>query len=519
MASELTLTYLDTHQIVLLVAAGCCLFASITLGTLKKYQQAIALLAVFSFCAFLSAALFDPFLHLWDERFHAIVAKNMIADPLRPALYQTQLLEHEKIDWSTQDVWLHKQPLFMWQMALAMKIFGCHEWAARLPDVLLGTLLVLIIYRCGKLLRSDSMGYIAALLFAGTGFMYELASGKQMLDHNDFVFVAYVSMSIWSWIEYSRSQRKFWIMLIGVFAGLAILCKWMPGLLVYLIWAMQLLISKPFRLKNFSGMLFSLCITTLLVLPWQIYILYQYPDVAAQEFALNTRHFFEVIEGHDGSSWFHLLMMNEIFGYGAIVLIPCAWIFVIIRQKAKDFWLPMLIGCLFVYAFFTLAKTKMPAFTALTLFPSLLALAYLIDSIVEQLYRRVASLVVLFILPILFVALTWWRIEPLKLAANHGMTSNPGGYWLSMRHNADVWRQLKLPSNAVIFHATHGTYLECMFYTGLPAYDFIPDRSQLDILAEKGLVPVIIDASDIALPDYFSDYSFLTDHQVIMKDY
>jgi 4-amino-4-deoxy-L-arabinose transferase len=519
MATGLSLSYLETHQIVLLVVAGSCLLTSMAFGALRKYNAAIAFLTAFAFCAFFSAALFDPFLHLWDERFHAIVAKNMITDPLRPALYQTQILEHQKIDWSTQDVWLHKQPLFMWQMAIAMKIFGCNEWAARLPDVLLGTLLVLVIYRCGKLLRSESMGYIAALLFAGTGFLYELASGKQMLDHNDFVFVAYVSMSIWAWIEYSFTKRKRWMVLIGMFTGFAVLCKWMPGLFVYLIWGIQVLLAKPILLNKFREMLLSLVITAVIVLPWQIYILLQFPEIAAQDFALNTRHFFEVIEGHDGSVWFHFLMMNEILGYGALVLIPIAWIFVLVRGQAKTYWLPMLLGCVFVYAFFTLAKTKMPAFTALTLLPALLALAFLIDSIAEQLFQRMSIPVRAFVLPLLFIALTVWRLEPMKLAANHGMTRDPGGYWLSMRHNAEIWRHMMLPENGVIFHATHGTYLECMFYTGRPAYDFIPDQSQLDILADKGLVAVIIDASEITLPEYFSAYSFITDDQVIMKEY
>jgi len=33
------------------------------------------------------AAMLDPFLNTWDEQFHALVAKNMMANPFKPMLY------------------------------------------------------------------------------------------------------------------------------------------------------------------------------------------------------------------------------------------------------------------------------------------------------------------------------------------------------------------------------------------------------------------------------------------------
>jgi hypothetical protein len=59
--------------------------------------------------------------------------------------------------------------------------------------------------------------------------LQELIAGRQALDHNDFSFLTYISLSVWSFIEYQHSGKKIWIFLIGLFSGMAILCKWLVG--------------------------------------------------------------------------------------------------------------------------------------------------------------------------------------------------------------------------------------------------------------------------------------------------
>ena len=34
----------------------------------------------------------DPYLHEWDERYHALVAKNLMPHPLKPTLYDNPVL-------------------------------------------------------------------------------------------------------------------------------------------------------------------------------------------------------------------------------------------------------------------------------------------------------------------------------------------------------------------------------------------------------------------------------------------
>ncbi len=101
----------------------------------SRYQ--IVVLCLVLLCLYGFAISLDPFLHAWDERYHALVAKSLAADLRRPLLYTEALLPYSISDWTANHVWLHKPPLFLWQIAASLKIFGAEPWAVRLPSALL----------------------------------------------------------------------------------------------------------------------------------------------------------------------------------------------------------------------------------------------------------------------------------------------------------------------------------------------------------------------------------------------
>ena len=126
---------------------------SLSLLLLWQKRVSFAILILFFAALILrywSSSLF-PYLQDWDERYHALVAKNLAHHMLMPTLFENPLLPPVGDDWSQMHVWLHKQPLFLWQMALSIKLFGANETAVRLPSILLSSLLVPIIYRIGTL--------------------------------------------------------------------------------------------------------------------------------------------------------------------------------------------------------------------------------------------------------------------------------------------------------------------------------------------------------------------------------
>ena len=77
-------------------------------------------------------------------------------------------------DWVTLHInggfrYLEKAPLMYWCTAASFKIFGVHEWSARLPIALGVLALLLVVYRLGRRVYGEEGGFYSALVLA-TGF-------------------------------------------------------------------------------------------------------------------------------------------------------------------------------------------------------------------------------------------------------------------------------------------------------------------------------------------------------------
>lgn len=151
--------------------------------------------------------------------------------------------------------------------------------------------------------------------------MLELVAGRQQLDVNDAAFSGYVSLSIWCFLKYQHSKNKKWLYLIGLFSGAAILCKWLVGLFVYLIWGIFKMLNREWQPKQQLDIIASLAVTIVIALPWQIYSHLKFPQEAAREMTYNSAHFFSVIEGHAGDWFYHFEQLNNIYGSWALWLI------------------------------------------------------------------------------------------------------------------------------------------------------------------------------------------------------
>ncbi len=192
----------------------------------NKIQWSLLLLVLASLMLRLHMIALDPFLHNWDERFHALVSRHMMEDPFRPRLYTNPALPFDYKSWCCNHIWLHKQPLYLWQMALSMKVFGINEIALRLPSAIMGALMVFFIFRIAKKLTGrDGTAFLSALFFSLSYYQLELTSGLISLDHNDIAFSFYILASFWAFSEYLGQRKIRWVLLIGLFAGAAILCK------------------------------------------------------------------------------------------------------------------------------------------------------------------------------------------------------------------------------------------------------------------------------------------------------
>lgn len=357
--------YLPVEHTVMLVLAIFVLFLSVWQFKLNN-SRGLVLLFFSSLILGVFFALIDPYLNIWDEQFHALVAKNLVNNPLHPKLIPISEVQYDYKSWVQNYTWLHKQPLSLWQIALSIKIFGTEVWAVRLPSVLMHAALVFPIFKMGKTIYNAKVGFAAAVIFSTLNFPLELVSGLHTAEHIDVAFLFYITFSIWAGVNYLSSKHIKWAITLGVFVGLAILSKWLVGLLAFGAWGLFMLFNASFRRNTliWKHLFLALGIALLIALPWQIYAYIQFPEEFLHEMAYNALHFSTTIEGHGGDAWFYWDNLKLIYGTnGFLSLILFCLIFSAFFAKNKQLLkIYLAISVLLPYIFFTLATTKMNAF-------------------------------------------------------------------------------------------------------------------------------------------------------------
>jgi 4-amino-4-deoxy-L-arabinose transferase len=502
----MTNIYFTDNQLIFLLSGLVCFLFSLTFHLRGKEKYSLIFLILTALSVYCFAALLDPFINIYDERFHALVAKNLVHHPLKPTLYDDPVVNMPYDRWDRYYIWLHKQPLFLWQIALCFRILGVSEFTLRLPSVILGVVLVLIGYRSGKLLVNERTGYLTGILIITSFYFLELAAGRQMVDHNDVSFVAYVSLSIWAFIEYQYSKKNIWIYLIGLFSGFAILCKWLPGLLVYFGWFILKFKKRKLKFSDFKDILISALITLITALPWQIYILLNYPAEAKLAYQFNVKHIFEALDGHSGTFWFHFDEFDTLYGSLASFLIVPALLVLYKKITDRKLFLPLISMIAVVYLFFSLVQTRMPSFTLIVAVLIFIPLAALLDFGLDYISKlNVKQWIKMSLISLAILLVFFARFDFEKIQARHTLWKEDNSYSRMLTHNKIIFQSLKLPGNAVIFNVKGQHYIESMFYTGLPSYSFVPSREQYLDLKGKGRIIAVFKPINSELPDYLRD--------------
>jgi len=293
-----------------------------------------------------------------------------------------------------------------------------------------------------------------------------------------------------------------------MFSGMAILCKWLVGLLVYFGWFILRIMQKNIKMSNNKDILISLLITILISMPWQILTFIWYPEEASSAYKLNSIHFTVPIEGHGGDFWYHFDMFNIIYGSIASFIIIPSFLLFFKRCNDKKLFYSILSMVLIVYLFFSLAATKMPSFTIIVSMIVFIAFASMFDYLLNYLkqfvhHKKIVSS--LFIISILTIVLLRFDIEYLQ--EKHTFWKDSNYYSKMLSHNKAVFNLLNLPSNTVLFNVKGRHYIEAMFYTGLPAYNFIPTYEQYKNMKEKERNIAIFTPNNTEISDYLKNDS------------
>lgn len=440
----------------------------------EQYSSALYLIMLGGLVLRIFTAL-DFHLHPWDERYHALVAKNLLDNPFKPMLYKVPLLDHDFKNWSNNHIWVHKQPFPLYSMAASMWLFGKNEIALRIPSLILCTLAIFTTFKIGKILFTTRVGLLAAFLFSINGLIIEQTAGRVATDHIDVFFFSLITIASYFLINSVNKSSRLSFIVGAIITGLAILSKWLPALIVLPLWLLYALNRLPWR-EIIAQIFIFIGVVVLIVLPWQLYILHYFPREAAWEYAYNKKHFFEALGPHGQPFYYHFAKMRIIFG--ELIYLPMIWLIIMAFKDFKQHSYSKIILTTWIlvpYLFFSFAVTKMQGYILLCAAPIFITTALFFFYLKAMSTRfpqlRNLVLVLLIFLPIRY---SIERIKPFSK-----LERNPD--WVSTLKQLDLNQHT---NKIVIFNCKYP--IETMFYTDFIAYETMPDTDKLKEIHANG---------------------------------
>ncbi len=368
------------------------------LDTYKKDFYFFSFLTLFGYTLFLGAVpLFD-----WDEINFAESAREMI---LSGNYFQVQI--------NFEPFW-EKPPLFFWIQSWSMQLFGINEFAARLPNALIGVVTVLYLYHQAYRWNGILFAKIVAGLYAAS-FLPSIYFKSGIIDP---VFNFFILVALFHLFQYEigrknsdydaafKSKSPWWS---GLFLGLATLTKGPACILIagftYLIY--KLLFDRNFPFKAIFQMIVAFSI---LVLGWYGTETLLHGAWFVEQFVTyQIRLFTQEDAGHGQPFYYHFLVFC--LGCFPISIFTFRGMFyayentndqLLKRYMSTWFWVVMVL--------FSIAKTKIIHYSSLLYFPGVFLAGLFVWECLKKDKKVTWDVYILFIIGMLV-----WGIAPMLI--------------------------------------------------------------------------------------------------------
>lgn len=379
-------------------------------------------------------------------------------------------------DWVTARLdgvaYLEKAPLVYWMMAASYKVFGVHDWAARLPLALAVVLLCFFTYRFGRWAFGEQEGMFAGIVLATSVGLFLFT--RILIP--DAMLTLTITGAIWAWLRLLEPDEEHphrWAVVMGACFGVGLLLK---GLIAVVFPVLAGLVFMAVTRQLFSRAAWKkldlwlvVAIALLIAAPWHMLAAVRNPPAFA--FSLHSgpgeyRGFFwfyffnehllrflNMRYPRDYNTvprlWFWLLNLVWLFPWSAYF--PAA-VKQSYREPSRAGRARLMAVCWIgvVMVFFTFSTTQ--EYYSMPIYP---ALALLLGSALASGERRLraATWTLQFISALIFAALAFvllmvWRL-PATGDISQALTQHPELYTLSMGHMGDLtlnaFAYLKLP--------------------------------------------------------------------------
>lgn len=357
----------------------------------KNYWQAALVLALLGLYAYFL------FYHLgvrayidWDESIYAQVAKE--------ALLNRQPLSFTFFG----QPWFEKPPLMFWLIMLGYKIFGINELGGRFFVALLALATIVLTYFFVKKL---SRSFLAAFLaLASYAICFHFFFHSYFLEF-DIPVTFFVLLSLFGFILAEENPKYFYLFFSAL--GLGLLTKSVIGLLPLPIIFLYLLARRNFKILKNKHFAYGLLLLATIVVPWHLWETLRF----GKNF-WNSYFFYHVIDRYatplenNGGPWnfyFQVLVQNGAF---ALLTAVSTLYFALKSIKNKNYLLPLL-GFVFIYIFFSAAKTKGVGYIVV-MYPYLMAMfGMTLNDLLAKTNYQSLKITAIAILLLVFLGLGW----------------------------------------------------------------------------------------------------------------
>jgi 4-amino-4-deoxy-L-arabinose transferase-like glycosyltransferase len=297
---------------------------------------------------------------------------------------------------------LDKPIFFYWLIALAYKIFGISEWAARLPSALAALGCLVLVYRFA-LLRWDRWTALWSALILLTCVEFFALARIVIFDMSVAFFM---TLSLCAFYEAAHTDDVRWRRLccFALYLGLgtATLLKGLIGLVVPgMVFFFHLLLTRQWRLLGRIELIPGALLFLALVLPW--YVAAEMRNPGYLHYYFWDEHFgrFVTNEFDRGEPWYYFIGVGFVGFLPWTLLLPraakAAWK-ITQAEKFDDKTIYMMLWAVVPFVFFSLSKSKLPHYI-LPIFP---ALAILTARALVREHEEAASKLQS------ALSLTWW---------------------------------------------------------------------------------------------------------------
>jgi hypothetical protein len=325
------------------------------------------------------------------------IASGWVDPVARIAAQDEALYSHTALAMARQGDWLtprflgrlalYKPPALYWFSGLSVKLFGPSRVALRLPSLVAGALIAMLLFLWTRRLA-------AALLFVLNPLAHTLAR----LNLTDMLLTFWIVGAV------AALVRGHSAVLAGVLAGLAVLTKGVAGLLPLLILAAWWILTPRGRRPPFRQLALTAAIAAAVILPWHLYQLAAHPRWFWAEYIQDEILFWGAgtppQTSAENQAWFYLrrlALMDPLLCLAALAGAIAAW-----RRREADarllaVWIGTIAVAMLVFRYRNVSYL-LPAIPAL----AILAGAYL------PVWRGRAGLVALAVLAALVPVKAWY---------------------------------------------------------------------------------------------------------------